>query len=68
MNPLMAEDLVKCREAELRTSRAPNVARPSGQEGPQGRSAASRRALLRGRALSGRLLLEAGLHLLAATE
>jgi hypothetical protein len=69
MNPNMAQDLVKCREAELRMSRGPGAARPAWQRRRRGRHpGGSRRALLRGRALIGRLLVEAGLHLLATTE
>ena len=69
MNPNMAQELVRCREAELRMSRGARVARPGSQRGRRGRrSGGSRRALLRGRALIGRLLLEAGLHLLTTSE
>ena len=68
MNPSMIGDLAKCREAELRMSRAPRVARSAWQRRPRGRRAALRGALLRGRALLGRFLLEAGLHLLATSD
>lgn len=68
MNPSMIQGLAKYREAELRLSRASSAA-PYGSRGrPRGRSAAMKSARLRGRALLGRFLLEAGLHLLATSD
>ncbi|MGD0810160.1 MAG: hypothetical protein ABSA91_10690 [Acidimicrobiales bacterium] len=68
MNPSMVQDLAKCREAELRMSRTSNAARRARREGWCGRSAVFRNARLRGRALLGRLLVEAGLHLITTSE
>ncbi len=67
MNPRMIQDLAKLREAELRMSMTPRVTRSGVAEG-RGRPFVSRHVLLRGRALLGRVLVEAGLHLLATTD
>jgi hypothetical protein len=67
VNSRMIEDLAKLREAELRMSTAPRVTRSAEEEG-RGRQFVSRHVLLRGRALLGRLLVEAGLHLLATID
>ncbi len=68
MNSRMIEDLAKLREAELRMSMTPRVARSGWEEAGPGRPFVSRHVLLRGRARLGRLLVEAGLHLLATTD
>jgi hypothetical protein len=68
MNPSMIQGLAKCRQAELSLSRASSVARYGSQGRPRARSAAMKGARLRGRALLGRFLLEAGLHLLATSD
>lgn len=68
MNPSMIQDLAKCREAELRMSRSPRAARRDWRRGPRHRSATFRKARLRSRSLLGRVLVEAGLHLIATSE
>lgn len=67
MNPSMIQGLAKCREAELRLSRASSAARYGSRGRQWGRSAAMKGIRLRGRALLGRFLVEAGLHLLATS-
>jgi hypothetical protein len=64
----MIQDLAKCRQAELRLSGASSAARYGSQGRPRGRAAAQKGGRRRGRALLGRFLLEAGLHLLATSD
>lgn len=68
MNPSMIQDLAKCREAELRMSRSPRAARLDRRRGPRRRPAVVRNVRLRARSLIGRVLVEAGLHLIATSE